>query len=71
MSEIEEQVTSTTSDIDDLIGEMEEWKDSIPENLQGSDKASEIEECIDALNELKDSIEGLDFSSVSFPAMMG
>lgn len=55
--------------VEELKDEMQEWYDSIPENLQNGDKANEVQEAIDALEALHDEIEGIDFSSVSFPGM--
>jgi hypothetical protein len=57
--------------IDELIGEMQNWYDSIPENLQGSQKADDIQECISNLESLLSEIESIDFSTVEFPGMMG
>jgi hypothetical protein len=55
--------------LEELRDELQDWHDNMPENLQGSDKASEIEECIRNLEELIDNIESLDFSTVEFPGM--
>lgn len=55
--------------VEELRDEMQEWYDSIPENLQNGDKANEVQETIDALESLHDEIEGVDFGSVSFPGM--
>jgi hypothetical protein len=51
---------------------MEEWRDSIPENLQNGDKAQEVNDAISELESLADELDNLtlpDFSSVSFPSM--
>ena len=47
---------------------MESWRDSIPENLQGGDKYSEVEEAISSLEELQGELENISFD-VSFPGM--
>jgi hypothetical protein len=44
-------------DFEDLKGEMEEWLDNIPENLQGGTKYEEVSSCVDAL----DSLVGMEF----------
>ncbi len=51
---LEDAISCGYSDVGDLADEMEEWRDSIPENLQGSDKYSAIEEAFDVLNDNRD-----------------
>lgn len=70
LAEAEEQVTDAATTVRELADEMEAWYDSIPENLQNGDKASQVEEAKDLLTELADTLENCDFS-VDFPAMMG
>ena len=55
--------------IEELCDEMEQWRDSIPENLQSGGKYSEVEECYDALDTIKSAFEEMDFNGVSFPGM--
>lgn len=56
--------------VSELHDEMQEWYDSIPENLQQGEKANEVEEEREALETLKDELEGVDFTSASnFPGM--
>lgn len=69
LGEAEGLVGDANSIIEDLKGEMEEWRDSIPENLQGGDKYSEVEEAISNLEDLHGELEGIDFGNVSFPSM--
>ncbi len=69
LNSIEADVQSACSDIEELKDELQEWLDNLPENLQAGDKASELEEAIQALDEVKDGLESVDFSSVSFPTM--
>jgi hypothetical protein len=57
--------------VNELKDEMQEWYDSIPENLQNGDKANEVQEAIDALESLDSELENVDFDSVSFPGMFG
>jgi len=57
--------------VEELQAEMQGWMDSIPENLQGGDKASEVAQAVDDLQQLIDELQNLDFGSVSFPGMMG
>ena len=71
LADIRGEIENAASDVDELNGEMQEWLDSLPENLQGGDKASELQEAIDALEALKDELENVNFDDVSFPSMMG
>jgi hypothetical protein len=64
-------VTEALDRIQELQQEMQDWSDSIPENLQDGQKASDVQQTIDDLQDLIDNIEGLDFDNVSFPGMMG
>jgi seryl-tRNA synthetase len=68
-AEAEEAWENAKSIVEELKGEMEEWHENIPENLQDSSKANEVQECIDALEEISNSLEEMDFSNVSFPSM--
>lgn len=54
--------------IEELKDEMENWRDSLPENLQGGDKASQIEDAVSALEDLQSNLESCEFS-VEFPGM--
>lgn len=69
LGEARDQVESARSIVEDLKGEMENWKDSIPENLQQGAKADEVQESIDALETLNSDLENIDFDSVNFPSM--
>lgn len=54
--------------VEELKDEMEQWYDSIPDNLKNGDKANEVEECKSNLEELRSNLESLDWSA-SFPGM--
>lgn len=69
LSEAESEFESATSTVEELRDEMTEWKDSIPENLQGGNKYSEVEEAESALDDLINEMENIDFSNVSFPSI--
>lgn len=69
--EIQNEIQTLNGDIEGLKEELEEWKDSLPENLQSGSKADELDEAISQLSDLYDDIDRLDFESVSFPSMMG
>ena len=71
LTEAENLVAGALSIVEELHAEMESWYDGMPENLQQGDKASQVEEARDALDEIKSALEEVDMSSVSFPGMMG
>lgn len=57
------------NEVSELKDEMQNWLDSLPENLQQGSKASEIEDCISALEDIESNMDGVDFGNVSFPGM--
>jgi hypothetical protein len=69
LGEARDEVESARMIIEELKGEMENWKESIPENLQNGAKADEVQESIDALETLNSELENIDFDSVNFPSM--
>jgi uncharacterized protein YdeI (YjbR/CyaY-like superfamily) len=68
LSEAQSLVDEAKSIVEELQEEMQSWYDGMPENLQGSDKGSQIEECADALGNMVSELEGLDFD-IEFPGM--
>lgn len=69
LSEAEDLASQAKEIAQDLATEMEEWYDNLPENFQNGDKGTRIEECKDALEEIVNSLEECDFSSIDFPGM--
>jgi hypothetical protein len=69
LSEAESDFENAKSVVTELKDEMEGWHDSIPENLQSGTKADEVQEAIDALEQIESEMENVDFSSVNFPSM--
>lgn len=71
LSEAESSIEDAKSIIEELKDEMQNWYDSLPENLQQGDKASQIEECVNNLESLYDSIDSAtgEFGSIEFPGM--
>jgi hypothetical protein len=55
--------------VKELKDEMQEWYDSIPENLQNGNKAEEVQSAIDALDDVQNEMESISFDSVEFPGM--
>jgi len=52
------------SDIEELAGEMENWRDSIPENLQGGDKYCSVDEAASVLSDVQSELESVSCSSI-------
>ena len=71
LAEAEDHVGTARGIVEELVAEMQEWTDSIPENLQGREKASEVQQATDNLQSLISDMENLAFESVYFPGMMG
>ncbi len=59
------------SEIESLKEEIEAWKDGLPENLQQGQKASDLEECFDALTSICEQLDSAitEGEQVSFPGM--
>lgn len=55
--------------VEDLKDQMQNWKDSIPENLQDGDKASEVDEAISALETIESELDSVRMDDVSFPSV--
>lgn len=70
LEELGNQVESIAEEVESLRGELEEWRDGLPENLQSSQKADDLNEAIDQLQSIEDELTNVDFSTVSFPSMM-
>lgn len=71
LSEAESKFNDAKEAVQELKEEIDNWKEGLPENLQGSDKASSLEECADALDTIVNDMESVDFDVVEFPSMMG
>jgi hypothetical protein len=69
LSEAETMADNARGIVEELKDELESWKDSLPENLQNGDKASQLDDAISNLEELQSNLESLDFGSIEFPGM--
>lgn len=70
LAECENDLNDIVSEVDSLKEELEAWKDGMHENLQGGQKASDLDEAISALEELSRTLGDVQFE-VEFPSMMG
>lgn len=61
-------VVDAKAEVESLREELEEWKNNLPESLQGGTKDTELEEAINQLQEIEDKLEGVDWG-VNFPGM--
>ena len=64
-------ISDGKSQMEELRDEMHNWQYGLPENLQSSQKADEIQSCIDELVQVISSCEEAEGASVEFPEMMG
>ena len=56
---------------EDLQNELQEWLDNMPENLQESYKAEELQDTIDGLDQAIDDAEEIVTTEIEFPRMIG
>lgn len=55
--------------VQELQGEMENWSETMPDNLKESDKGEQVSSCNEALQEIVDALENVDCGNVEFPGM--
>lgn len=65
------EVGSARSTCEELRDELQSWLDNMPENLQSSSKADQLQEAIDALDEVIGRLDDAEGTSVEFPGMLG
>lgn len=70
LSHAEGQVESARETVEELREELQSWRENLPENLQDGTKAQELDEAIDSLGNLADSLdyENFDFE-IDMPGM--
>jgi len=68
LGEAEGQFEDAKGTVEELKDEMEQWLESIPENLTGGTKAEEVQAAVDALEEIFSNMEQIEFS-VEFPGL--
>ena len=59
-----ERLSNARCITEELLEELQQWRDNLPENLQSGAKAEELATCIDSLEELLTSFENVDFPSM-------
>lgn len=60
LREMSSQLSGLKDELESLKGEEEEYKDNMPENLQGSERYEAAEAAVSALDEALDMIPDLD-----------
>lgn len=68
LDKIAADVADAAGTVEELKEELEQWKESLPENLQDGDKASELDEAISQLEDIHQALDGIEFD-VAFPGM--
>ena len=69
LSHAAELFDEAKSIVDELYDEISNWKENLPENLQSSQKADDLESCASALEDIQSNMDSCDFTSVEFPGM--
>jgi predicted RNase H-like nuclease (RuvC/YqgF family) len=68
---VQSLIADALAQTEELKGELEEWKDNLPENLQNGSKAQELEDAISNLDELIDALNTAEGVDVDFPGAFG
>lgn len=69
LSDAESSFEDVKTEVAQLRDEIQEWQDNLPENLQGGTKNDELQEALDALEELCSDLENVSWQEVNFPGM--
>lgn len=59
LTEIKEKLEMLQNELEDIADEEEDYRDNIPENLQGSERYEKAEQACDALSYARDSMQEL------------
>ncbi len=65
------QVSNGRAEFEELRDELQNWRDAMPEGLQESQKAYDIDDAISELEDCINSCEEIEGKDVSFPGMFG
>lgn len=68
LAEAEKHVEAAAEIVRELTGDMEQWRDGMPENFQGTQKYEEVDECASKLESLESDLDGINFD-IEFPGM--
>lgn len=73
VAEVIDRLSGCESDVDEIKSELENWRDSIPENLQNCDKYQSLEQCVSDMDSVISSVQDASSSleSIDIPGMFG
>lgn len=66
-SDVKDKVTEAKEAMETLRDELQSWLDNMPENLQDGQKAAELQETIDALDDVISNLEDAENADIEFP----
>lgn len=70
-SDAQSKINDAKSVFEELRDELQNWHDNLPENLQSSQKADDLDSAISELDNAISSCEEVEGIEVSFPSMFG
>lgn len=68
-AQIQSDISGSKAEMEELRDELQSWLDNMPENLQQSSKAEELEEAISNLEDIINQLDEVENADVSFPSM--
>lgn len=77
-NDVAERAEHAKTEVDKLQEELQSWLDGMPENLQESQKATDLQETVDGLESLHDTIDEITYAldsaeeesnTIEFPGM--
>ena len=71
LDEARSKISDAHGTVEELKDEIQSWRDGLPENLQNSDKASQLDDCLSNLEDLESKLQEAesDTENVEFPGM--
>lgn len=70
-SAVQSLIGDARAECEEIKDELEQWKDNLPDNLQDSEKAQQLDDAISELDTIVSNLEDAEGASVEFPGMMG
>ncbi len=65
------KVSDGRAEFEELRDELQSWRDNLPEGLQDSQKANDLDDAISELDDAANSCEEIEGKDVTFPGMFG
>jgi hypothetical protein len=57
----EDRLEEAKGTVEELLGEIQSWRENLPENFQTGEKADQLDECSQLLESLLDGFDGIEF----------